>query len=311
MKAHALFFVLPALVFSTPEAKPEPVADPQLQAIIPLALGGLTLGAIGLGAAGLASAQAGAARDCECARNFQPPPCSNSWCECKNQAAIACWANRNQQCKISLSVCPANGGQAATGKFAENSTMAALTGKAAKVALDYACHLLVGKDNNNNNNNLGGRTDKEIDRLKVHQVLDLLPDLLDAPQISIVLRTRHVSKIPVKPVHEDRLSSALMLGSNVVDFKICNARTDCFVCPTREYSVLVKAVWVFVHSSESTGNWELGAGSWELGAGSWELGAGSWELGAGSWELGEADSVHRFCTSLRRMFESVMFTMQG
>lgn len=83
MKAHISLFVLPALVLSAPEANPEPAANPQLQALIPLALGGLTLGAIGLGAAGIGSAAlgaaAGAARDCECARNFQPPPCSGSW----------------------------------------------------------------------------------------------------------------------------------------------------------------------------------------------------------------------------------------
>ncbi|QDS71377.1 hypothetical protein FKW77_002695 [Venturia effusa] len=111
MRAHVLFFILPALVCSSPEANPEPVADPQLQSLIPLAIGGLTLGAIGLGAAGIGSAARGAARDCECARSFQPPPCAGTFCECKNQASIACWANRNQQCKISLAVCPANDGK--------------------------------------------------------------------------------------------------------------------------------------------------------------------------------------------------------
>lgn len=83
MKTQVLFVVLPALVVSAPEAKPEPVADPQLQALIPLAIGGLTLGAIGAGAAGIGNAAlgaaAGAARDCECARNFQTPLCSGSW----------------------------------------------------------------------------------------------------------------------------------------------------------------------------------------------------------------------------------------
>ncbi|RDI84214.1 Superoxide-generating NADPH oxidase heavy chain subunit A [Venturia inaequalis] len=108
MKPHALFFVFPAVVFSEPEAKPEPVAEPQLQGLIPLAIGGLTLGAIGLGAS---AALGVAARDCECARSFQSPPCYGSFCECKNQAAIACWASRNQQCKINLTVCAANGGQ--------------------------------------------------------------------------------------------------------------------------------------------------------------------------------------------------------
>lgn len=79
MKVHALFCILPALVFSAPEAKPEPIADPQLQGLIPLAIGGLTLGAIGIGAASVGSAALGATRDCECTRNFQPPPCSGSW----------------------------------------------------------------------------------------------------------------------------------------------------------------------------------------------------------------------------------------
>jgi hypothetical protein len=85
MKAQFLIFVLPALVLSAPEAEPEPAAapEPQLQAIIPLAIGGLTLGAIGLGTAAVGSAAlgsiAGQARDCECTRNFQPPPCSGSW----------------------------------------------------------------------------------------------------------------------------------------------------------------------------------------------------------------------------------------
>jgi hypothetical protein len=71
------------MVLSAPEAKPEAAAEPQLQALIPLAIGGLTLGALGLGAASVGSAVGsaalGAVRDCECARNFQPPPCSGSW----------------------------------------------------------------------------------------------------------------------------------------------------------------------------------------------------------------------------------------
>jgi hypothetical protein len=79
MKAHFIFLALPALVLSAPKAKPEPAADPQLQALIPLAIGGLTLGALGLGAASVGSAALGAVRDCECARNFQPPPCSGTW----------------------------------------------------------------------------------------------------------------------------------------------------------------------------------------------------------------------------------------
>lgn len=83
MKAQIFLFALPALVFSAPEAKPEPAAEPQLSGLIPLAVGGLTLGAIGSAAAGIGSAALGAAsgavRDCECARYFQPPPCSGSW----------------------------------------------------------------------------------------------------------------------------------------------------------------------------------------------------------------------------------------
>lgn len=79
MKTQLFLLALPALVLSAPKAEPEPAADPQLQALIPLAIGGLTLGALGLGAASVGSAALGAARDCECARNFQPPSCSGSW----------------------------------------------------------------------------------------------------------------------------------------------------------------------------------------------------------------------------------------
>lgn len=79
MKAQFFVLTLPALVFSIPEAKPEAAAEPQLPALIPLAIGGLTLGALGLGAASVGSAALGAARDCECARNFQAPPCSGTW----------------------------------------------------------------------------------------------------------------------------------------------------------------------------------------------------------------------------------------
>lgn len=76
MKTQILLFVLSTLVLSAPKAEPEPAADPQLQGLIPLAIGGLALGAIGSAAYGTV---AGAARDCDCARNFQPPPCSGSW----------------------------------------------------------------------------------------------------------------------------------------------------------------------------------------------------------------------------------------
>lgn len=104
---------------------------------------------------------------------------------------------------------------------------------------------------------------------KVYQVLSLLPDLLDALQISVARRTRLVYRILRMPALEDRRSSVLILRSSVVGFKICSAKMDCFACLIRGYSgellsfsgmgnlligiiVLVKAAWGCVHKFRST-----------------------------------------------------------